>query len=86
MDETELNPVCPNWQDNGAYDYTAHLTSRGWAWEFLRRNPDFCRDLLHALRYTARSEVRADIFLIRLPPRSVDLSRWGLLFCKLDRV
>ncbi|WP_352855579.1 DUF6499 domain-containing protein [Mesorhizobium sp. M0902] len=31
----------PDWWDKNSYGYTAHLTTRGWAWEFLRRNPAF---------------------------------------------
>ena len=31
----------PNWRDRAFYDYTVSLTRRGWAWEFLRRNPEF---------------------------------------------
>ncbi len=30
-----------NWQDSQAYAYTAQLDGSGWAWEFLRRNPDY---------------------------------------------
>lgn len=81
MDETKLGPAWPNWQDDSAYTYTTHLTSRGWAWEFLRRTPDFREDLLNALRHAEHSEVRPGVFLTRLSERSVDLSRWGLLFC-----
>lgn len=74
----------PDWQDGGAYAYCAHLTSRGWAWEFLRRNPAFQNDLAKTLRSATSSRVQsADVF--SLPARDVDLSRWGLLFCKRDR-
>ncbi len=31
----------PDWRDRSHYDYTASLSRRGWAWEFLRRNPEF---------------------------------------------
>lgn len=31
----------PDWTDDRAYDYTARLARREWAWEFLRRNADF---------------------------------------------
>ncbi|WP_352912069.1 DUF6499 domain-containing protein [Mesorhizobium sp. M1252] len=42
--------VTQDWRDESSYDYTAHLTVRGWAWEFLRRNPAFQRDLLTAFQ------------------------------------
>ncbi|WP_353811759.1 DUF6499 domain-containing protein [Mesorhizobium sp.] len=35
----------PDWWDKSSYDHTAHLIRRGWAWEFLRRNPAFRHDL-----------------------------------------
>lgn len=25
----------PDWWDKNSYGYTAHLTRRGWAWEFV---------------------------------------------------
>ena len=31
----------PDWTDDHAYDYTARLARREWAWEFLRRNREF---------------------------------------------
>lgn len=45
---TETDP--PDWWDERSYDFTAQLMPRGWAWEFLRRNPAFQRDLLAALQ------------------------------------
>ncbi|TWI20377.1 hypothetical protein IQ26_06984 [Mesorhizobium tianshanense] len=65
------------WQDERSYDYTARLTLRGWAWEFLRRNPAFQRDLL-----AARQQVNAlsrESFLDVIASAG-DLSRWGVLF------
>jgi hypothetical protein len=37
------NPM-PDWRDPEAYAFTAHLTREQWAWEFLRRNPDYRRE------------------------------------------
>jgi hypothetical protein len=31
----------PNWHSEPDYEFTAALTCKGWAWEFLRRNPDY---------------------------------------------
>lgn len=50
MDEIIPGPAWPDRQDDGDYGYVERLTSRGWAWEFLRRNPDFQKDLANALR------------------------------------
>lgn len=71
-----------NRQDDGDYGYVERLTSRGWAWEFLRRNPDFQKDLANALRGATNAR---SVDIISLPSNSVDLSRWGLLFCKLEK-
>ncbi|MGX8009732.1 transcriptional regulator domain-containing protein [Mesorhizobium sp. ORM8.1] len=55
-------------------------TRRGWAWEFLRRNPAFQRDLGRALEQAEFAERRFDIEVVR---SSLDLTQWGLLFRKL---
>lgn len=34
-------PVAPVWHDRRTYAYTQHLSRDAWAWEFLRRNPDY---------------------------------------------
>ena len=31
----------PNWEDASAYRFTEKLSRDGWAWEFLRRNPEY---------------------------------------------
>ncbi|MER8492372.1 DUF6499 domain-containing protein [Mesorhizobium australicum] len=54
MDETRPGPAWPDRQDDRAYGYVEQLTSRGWAWEFLRRNPDFQNHLTNALRDAER--------------------------------
>ena len=33
----------PDWRNPADYEYTAKLTLHQWAWEFLRRNPEYCR-------------------------------------------
>ncbi|WP_172374623.1 DUF6499 domain-containing protein [Mesorhizobium sp. NZP2234] len=70
----------PNWQDEKSYRYTRHLTRRGWAWEFLRRNPAFQRDCRHALEHAEFAERWFEVELVR---SSLDLTQWGLLFRKL---
>ncbi|MER9927187.1 MULTISPECIES: DUF6499 domain-containing protein [unclassified Mesorhizobium] len=83
MDEIIPGPAWPDRQDDGDYGYVERLTSRGWAWEFLRRNPDFQNDLANALRRAERTNAGA-VDIISLPSNTADLSRWGLLFCKLE--
>lgn len=82
MSETISGPVWPDWQDDHAYAYSQHLTSRGWAWEFLRRNPGFQNDLRAVLQRVDLSRSgTADI--IRMAAAEPDLLFWGILFCKL---
>ncbi|MDX8529092.1 DUF6499 domain-containing protein [Mesorhizobium sp. MSK_1335] len=71
----------PDWRDERSYDYTLELTRRGWAWEFLRRNPAFRHDLSHALERARSVDQRPSLDVIF---SSADLSRWGLLFRVLD--
>ncbi|WP_425350385.1 transcriptional regulator domain-containing protein [Mesorhizobium temperatum] len=70
------------WQDESSYDYTARLTLRGWAWEFLRRNPAFQRDLL-AARQQANALSRESF--LDVIAWAGDLSRWGVLFRRVLR-
>ena len=35
------NSVNIDWTKDETYDYTAKMADRSWAWEWLRRNPDF---------------------------------------------
>lgn len=84
MNETRLGPGWPDWQDDDAYGYVEQLTSRGWAWEFLRRNLDFQNHLTNAWRRAERAKA-GHVDIIMLPSNTVDLSPWGLLFCKLYR-
>ncbi|WP_407941759.1 transcriptional regulator domain-containing protein [Mesorhizobium neociceri] len=65
------------WQDERSYDYTARLTLRGWAWEFLRRNPAFQRDL-SAVRQQANALSRGAF--LDVIASAGDLSQWGVLF------
>src|SRR5689334_15892912 len=37
-------PNEPNWKVDADYAYTAQLDDQGWAWEFLRRNPEYRED------------------------------------------
>jgi hypothetical protein len=34
----------PNWRNPHDYDFTQTLTAAQWAWEFLRRNPEYQRE------------------------------------------
>lgn len=69
--------VLADWRDAHAYAYTLRLTRLGWAWEFLRRNPQFRSDLARLFEDVER----IDDYLSGTTCRSKKvLSRWGVLF------
>ncbi len=67
----------PDWRHEKSYNYTAHLTRRGWAWEFLRRNIEFQRDLRVVLEQAKYLEKRPQFEVIN---SSVILTKWGGMF------
>ena len=67
----------PDWRNQSSYAYTGRLTRLGWAWEFLRRNPLFQRELAHALERVDYVDRSPNIDVIASP---VDLSAWGVMF------
>lgn len=80
MSERSTQTQWPAWQNRDAYEYTIKLTRRGWAWEFLRRNPRFQCDLARALEHVKYVDQGSNLRAIEPP---VDLTRWGLLFRRL---
>ena len=70
----------PDWSKAQAYAYTDALSAREWAWEFLRRNPEFrtaCQrsSLVMALENEAATSL-ADYLA---------LSAWGVIFRRSSR-
>ncbi|WP_429771095.1 transcriptional regulator domain-containing protein [Aurantiacibacter flavus] len=61
----------PDGSDPQAYRWLASLDRAGWAWEWLRRDPDY--------RGARRPETQASAELLVLPAGSADPQR-GLLF------
>jgi hypothetical protein len=41
MKEKSRTAQTPDWRDSTSYEYTLSLPKQGWAWECLRRNPEF---------------------------------------------
>ena len=69
-----------DWRRRESYRYTAALPRRGWAWEFLRRNPDYRRDAA-ALSTAAAMEACDDgLTVLTAGAARRALARWGLLF------
>jgi hypothetical protein len=56
----------PDWRSKESYAYTRNLTRLGWAWEFLRRNPQFQAELNRCS-------------LVRNGGPRDGLRRWGIL-------
>ena len=67
----------PDWRATASYDYTARLTRRQWAWEFLRRNPTFRQDLVASLQNAEMAVLVEGVQFVRV---TADMSRWGVLF------
>lgn len=72
----------PDWRDERSYDYTAGLTPREWAWEFLRRNPAFQRDVIAASQQASTLSYGPSLDVVR---SAGDLSSWGILFRRVLR-
>jgi len=67
-----------DWRTPGAYEELRSLDAPGFAWEFLRRNPDFQQDrgkLERAARRGVLIQAEADAFA----------RRWGVRFRKRRR-
>ena len=58
----------PDWRLQEAYEGLANLAPRELAWEFLRRNPDYCRDYRKSKRLVAsEAEKLARRWRLRIP-------------------
>lgn len=63
------------------YDYAWKLSRSRWAWEFLRRNPDFLEDARrHGPDELSVREACRSITIIRPRIDQCDAERWGLAF------
>ena len=71
-----------DWRNPDNYGYIESLSSSGWAWEFLRRNPKFQADwqsYSEASRdFDVNSDAAAGEELDRRFPYLVALGRWGV--------
>lgn len=71
----------PNWMRDGDYEYTESLARREWAWEFLRRNPDFRTAWKSAqIEYGISSYSGQTTTLVCALERP-SLGIWGCLYC-----
>lgn len=69
-----------DWRDRESYAYTANFSLREWAWEFLRRNPDFVEDWKQAqFQYAFYGQDGATTILLAMTDDLV-LRKWGCLY------
>jgi len=69
-----------HWLHAANYDYTRHLTRRGWAWEFLRRNKHYAVDWGVAQSEVKMLPGRGGPMTLRLGADASRMQRWGLIF------
>jgi len=63
------------------YAYTRQLSPTGWAWEFLRRNADYQRDVrLNKAGHPTAIHHTSGATLFRLRRRFISAEQWGLSF------
>ena len=70
-----------DWTKDETYDYTARLVDRGWAWEWLRRNPDFRAAWNGARLQHGIAGYDGATTLIVSESNTPRLSQWGCLYC-----
>ncbi|WP_352964220.1 DUF6499 domain-containing protein [Mesorhizobium sp. M1393] len=70
----------PDWRRHEAYHYARRLPRTAWAWEFLRRNPQFQRDHAKIAPSACIVGAQADMKIIELTTGSSFLRQWSLLF------
>ncbi|MBZ0261139.1 MAG: DUF6499 domain-containing protein [Hyphomicrobiales bacterium] len=69
-----------HWLHAANYDYTRHLTRRGWAWEFLRRNKDYVLDWGLAQSEVTTLMGQRGAETLSLGATASRLQHWGLIF------
>jgi hypothetical protein len=66
-----------NWCDPLSYKPLLNLDRAGWAWKWLRRNPDYIAQMIG--RPVSAETIKTDLPLLTMPETN-DVSDWGLLF------
>jgi hypothetical protein len=69
-----------NWQQSDTYNYADDLVRADWAWEALRRNPQFRKSWHDAQRHFEIIEHRDHLRVIGCFTDSRTLQRWGCLY------
>ena len=73
-------PRTTDWRSEDAVDALLQLDRAGLAWEFLRRNPDYCEDFRQTLQRVATGEIAEEAAMTEFS------RRWGLSFRPRSRL
>lgn len=72
-----------DWRRDATYGYTDALPRRGWAWEFLRRDPDYRRTWPSLGNMVRIENVRPNLTVLTPPAEARDMAHWSLIFRRL---
>lgn len=75
------NSVNIDWTKDETYDYTAKMADRSWAWEWLRRNPDFRAAWDDGRLQYGIAGYDAATTLLVAQTETPRISEWGCLYC-----
>jgi hypothetical protein len=80
MSETDGASEEPDWRRGETYEYTRDLPRRGWAWEFLRRNPDYRREWVPPLDKATIETTRPNFTVLTLRAGDKPFADGGCFF------
>jgi hypothetical protein len=72
-------PAWPDWRDAEQYRHMLDLDQAGWAWEWLRRNPDYVEERRRGALGALPDQALSYPDVLSQPMYSAAL-RWGLCF------
>jgi len=75
-----VTPAWPDWRDAEQYRHMLDLDRAGWAWEWLRRNPDYAEGEQDGFQKEPDHKARPQIEVLSTAV-SASTSKWGLCFC-----
>jgi hypothetical protein len=78
-DGKNLVPAKPDWRDEAQYRHLLDVDRPGWAWEWLRRSPDYVQDERNAPVSDIDVSAGSGMTILRCPPLRRGGS-WGLCF------
>jgi hypothetical protein len=76
--EPSATPLRPDWRDANSKKPLLKRDRAGWAWEWLRRNPDY---IAQAARVSVQGTSDGKTRPVTIPATK-DVAGWGLLLCR----